>query len=113
MDAEDQPADTDKMKEQVVVSPVLSPSFLLFVSASMNIRKKKIVVTTFIFSISCQPLSATNESSVSPNSSQGALTVGHTREAAVQSGSFGPVGDHSVYSSNIFAPQAQAFYYRG
>ncbi|KAK9186426.1 hypothetical protein WN943_026792 [Citrus x changshan-huyou] len=75
MDAEDQPADTDKMKEQ--------------------------------------PLSATNESSVSPNSSQGALTVGHTRETAVQSGSFGPVGDHSVYSSNIFAPQAQAFYYRG
>lgn len=113
MDAEDQPADTDKMKEQVVVSPVLSPSFLLFVSASMNIREKKIVVTSFIFSISCQPLSATNESSVSPNSSQGALTVGHTRETAVQSGSFGPVGDHSVYSSNIYAPQAQAFYYRG
>lgn len=41
MDAEDQPADTDKMKEQVVVSPVLSPSFLLFVSASMNKKEKK------------------------------------------------------------------------
>lgn len=48
MDAEDQPADTDKMKEQVVVGPVLSPSFLLFVSPSITMSKK-IVVTTFIF----------------------------------------------------------------
>ncbi|KAH7550557.1 hypothetical protein JRO89_XS13G0217500 [Xanthoceras sorbifolium] len=77
MDAEEQPADADNMKEQVV------------------------------------PLSAKNESTVSPNSSQGAATIGHTRDAAAQPGSFGSGGDRSVYSSNIYAPQAQAFYYRG
>ncbi|KAL5747060.1 hypothetical protein ACOSQ2_024357 [Xanthoceras sorbifolium] len=74
---EEQPADADNMKEQVV------------------------------------PLSAKNESTVSPNSSQGAATIGHTRDAAAQPGSFGSGGDRSVYSSNIYAPQAQAFYYRG
>ncbi|KAI9193989.1 hypothetical protein LWI28_002093 [Acer negundo] len=66
-----------------------------------------------------QTLSAKNESSVSSNSSQGAATIGHTRDAAAQPVSFGSGGDRSVYSSNIYAPQAQAqaqaqaFYYRG
>ncbi|XP_031257013.1 YTH domain-containing protein ECT4 isoform X2 [Pistacia vera] len=73
---EEQPADPDNMKEQVV------------------------------------PVLAKNENSVSPNSSQGAATIGHTREAAAQSGSFSG-GDRSVYSPTIYAPQAQGFYYRG
>ncbi|KAJ4725475.1 evolutionarily conserved C-terminal region 5 [Melia azedarach] len=61
-----------------------------------------------------QPLSAKNENSVSPNSNQGTVTtIGHARETAAQSGSFGSGGDRSVYSSNIYAPQAQAYYFRG
>ncbi|XP_044479879.1 YTH domain-containing protein ECT4 isoform X3 [Mangifera indica] len=73
---EEQPADPDNMKEQVL------------------------------------PLPAKIESSVSPNSSQGAATLGQTRETAAQTGSFSG-GDRSVYSPTIYAPQAQGFYYRG
>ncbi|XVF86265.1 hypothetical protein PTKIN_Ptkin18bG0026700 [Pterospermum kingtungense] len=59
------------------------------------------------------PLSTKNETSVSPNSSQDAAPIGHQRDAAVQSGSFSSGGDRNVYSPTIYAPQAQAFYYRG
>ncbi|XP_022714645.1 uncharacterized protein LOC111274341 isoform X2 [Durio zibethinus] len=60
-----------------------------------------------------QPLSTKNETSVSPNSSQDVAPVGHPRDGAGQCGSFGSGGDRNVYSPTIYAPQAQAFYYRG
>ncbi|XP_017979167.1 PREDICTED: YTH domain-containing family protein 2 isoform X3 [Theobroma cacao] len=59
-----------------------------------------------------QPLSTKNETSVSPNSSQDAAPLGHPRSGASQSVSFGSGGDRNVYSPTIYAPQAQAFYYR-
>ncbi|XVF23275.1 hypothetical protein REPUB_Repub13aG0022300 [Reevesia pubescens] len=60
-----------------------------------------------------QPLSTKNGTSVSPNSSQDAAPIGHPRDGAGQSGSFTSSGDRNVYSPTIYAPQAQAFYYRG
>ncbi|XP_057967912.1 YTH domain-containing protein ECT2 isoform X3 [Malania oleifera] len=60
-----------------------------------------------------QPLSARNESSAPPSSAQDAATIGNSRDTTNQSGSFSSGGDHSVYPPNIYAPQAQAFYYRG
>ncbi|GLU21902.1 hypothetical protein SLE2022_380140 [Rubroshorea leprosula] len=60
-----------------------------------------------------QSLSTKNDTSISPNSSQDAATIGHPRDSTIQSGSFGSAGDRSVYSPNIYAPQAQGFYYRG
>ncbi|GAV78065.1 YTH domain-containing protein [Cephalotus follicularis] len=59
-----------------------------------------------------QPMSANNENSVSPNSSQDAAAIGHPRDARGQLGSFSSGGDHNVYSPNIYAPQAQGFYYK-
>ena len=49
----------------------------------------------------------------SPNSSQDAATVVHLRDPVVQSGSLASGGDRTVYPPNIYAPQAQTFYYRG
>ncbi|KAL9341306.1 hypothetical protein Peur_030082 [Populus x canadensis] len=60
-----------------------------------------------------QPLSAKNETSVSPNSSQDTAPSGHPRDTTGQLGAFGSPGDRAVYPPNIYAPQAQAFYYRG
>ncbi|KAG6766619.1 hypothetical protein POTOM_027787 [Populus tomentosa] len=60
-----------------------------------------------------QPLSAKNETSVSPNSSQDTAPSGHPRDTTGQLGAFGSPGDPAVYPPNIYAPQAQAFYYRG
>ncbi|XP_061361358.1 YTH domain-containing protein ECT4 isoform X3 [Gastrolobium bilobum] len=53
------------------------------------------------------------ESSISSNSSQGTATIGHSRETTSQSGYFGSGGDRPLYPPNVYAPQAQAFYYRG
>ncbi|KAG6748944.1 hypothetical protein POTOM_045982 [Populus tomentosa] len=53
-----------------------------------------------------------NETSVSPNSSSGYSPLGHPRDNTGQSEAFGSPGDHAVYPPNIYAPQAQAFYYR-
>ncbi|KAI4329467.1 hypothetical protein L6164_021726 [Bauhinia variegata] len=53
------------------------------------------------------------ERSISSNSSQDTATIGHPREVASQSGSFGSGGDRPLYPPNIYAPQPQAFYYRG
>ncbi|KAI5563582.1 hypothetical protein BDE02_14G001000 [Populus trichocarpa] len=58
-------------------------------------------------------LSAKNETSVSPNSSQDTAPLGHPRDNTGQSEAFGSPGDRAVYPPNIYAPQAQAFYYRG
>ncbi|XP_057453968.1 YTH domain-containing protein ECT4 isoform X2 [Lotus japonicus] len=44
---------------------------------------------------------------------QGTATIGHSRETTSQSESFGSGGDCPLYSPNVYAPQAQAFYYRG
>ncbi|KDP25028.1 hypothetical protein JCGZ_22563 [Jatropha curcas] len=60
-----------------------------------------------------RPLSTKNEMSVSPNSSQDAAVIGHRRDTAGHLGPFGPSGDRSVYPPNVYAPQVQAFYYRG
>ncbi|KAK8465143.1 hypothetical protein PHAVU_010G165400 [Phaseolus vulgaris] len=46
-------------------------------------------------------------------SSQGTVTIGHSRETTSQSGSLGSGGDVPLYPPNVYAPQAQAFYYRG
>ncbi|KAE8688228.1 YTH domain-containing family protein 2 [Hibiscus syriacus] len=59
-----------------------------------------------------QPLSTKNKT-VSPNSTQDAAPIGHPRDGASQSGSFISAEDHNVYSPTIYAPQPQAFYYRG
>ncbi|CAK9146140.1 unnamed protein product [Ilex paraguariensis] len=59
-----------------------------------------------------QSLSVKNERSVSPNSSQDAA-IGHSRDTAGQSGSFGMAGDRSVYPPNVYAPHAHAVYYKG
>lgn len=72
-----------------------------------------------IFSDNCylqtciQTLSAKNETSVSPNSSRDAAIMGPRRENTGHLGPFGLHGDHTLYPSNVYAPQAQAFYYRG
>ncbi|KAM6562858.1 hypothetical protein CsatB_022856 [Cannabis sativa] len=60
-----------------------------------------------------QQLSAKNEGSIPPNPSQDAATVGNLRDPVVQSGSLASGGDRTVYPPNIYAPQAQPFYYRG
>ncbi|KAF3432312.1 hypothetical protein FNV43_RR27052 [Rhamnella rubrinervis] len=60
-----------------------------------------------------QPNLANNERSVSPNPSQDSATMGHARDPSGQSGSFTSGGDRTVYPPNIYAPQAQTFYYRG
>ncbi|KAI4355937.1 hypothetical protein L6164_004660 [Bauhinia variegata] len=57
--------------------------------------------------------SSVPEQSISSNSSQDTATIGHSRETASQSGSFGSVGDRPLYPPNVYSPQAQAFYYRG
>lgn len=54
-----------------------------------------------------------NEKSVSPDPSRNAATVSHPRDPVVQSASFASSGDQAVYPPNIYAPQAQTFYYRG
>ncbi|MED6183402.1 hypothetical protein PIB30_037590 [Stylosanthes scabra] len=53
------------------------------------------------------------ERSLSSNSSQGTAAIGHSREITSQSGPFGSGGDRPLYPPNVFAPQPQAFYYRG
>lgn len=60
-----------------------------------------------------QPHPIKNEIAVAPNSSQDAATIVHQRDAAGLTGSFASSGDRSVYPPNIYAPQAQPFYYRG
>ncbi|TQD79975.1 hypothetical protein C1H46_034485 [Malus baccata] len=60
-----------------------------------------------------QPHVSKNERSVSPNPSPDAATIGLPREAAGQSGPFISGGDHTVFPPNVYAPQAQPFYYRG
>ncbi|PON90634.1 YTH domain containing protein [Trema orientale] len=57
--------------------------------------------------------SGKNDRSVSPNPSSDAATIGHLRDPVVQSGSLASGGDRIVYPHNIYAPQAQTFYYRG
>ncbi|GMP35212.1 hypothetical protein CsSME_00007753 [Camellia sinensis var. sinensis] len=59
-----------------------------------------------------QPLSAKDERSVSPNASKDA-GIGHSKDIADQLGPLGSCGDHHLYPSNIYAPQAQAIYYKG
>lgn len=39
--------------------------------------------------------------------------MGHAWDPSGQSGSFTSGGDRTVYPPNIYAPQAQTFYYRG
>uniref|UniRef100_A0A2P2JRB1 YTH domain-containing family protein n=1 Tax=Rhizophora mucronata TaxID=61149 RepID=A0A2P2JRB1_RHIMU len=39
--------------------------------------------------------------------------IGHPRDNAGQSGTFGLPGDRSIYPPNVYAPQAQPVYYRG
>lgn len=56
-----------------------------------------------------QSLSSRNENSVSPPSSLDTSTVVNSRGSSNQSGGV----DHTGYSSNVYSPQAQAFYYRG
>ena len=51
--------------------------------------------------------------SIPLNSSQGTAIIGHSRETTSQSGSLGSSGDCPLYPPNVYAPQAQAFYYRG
>uniref|UniRef100_A0A6N2LAT9 YTH domain-containing protein n=1 Tax=Salix viminalis TaxID=40686 RepID=A0A6N2LAT9_SALVM len=41
------------------------------------------------------------------------VPAGHPRDTTGQPGAFGSPGDRAVYPPNIYAPQAQAFYYRG
>jgi hypothetical protein len=53
------------------------------------------------------------ESSKFSNSSQGTTTIGHSRDITSQSGSFGSGADQPLYPPNVYAPQAQAFYYGG
>ncbi|KAF5726837.1 hypothetical protein HS088_TW22G00521 [Tripterygium wilfordii] len=62
-----------------------------------------------------QPISAQNEKLVPPKSSQDAAApaIAHPREPAGQLGSIGSGGDHRIFPSNVYAPQAQSFYYRG
>ncbi|KAJ1429262.1 YTH domain [Sesbania bispinosa] len=43
----------------------------------------------------------------------GTTTIGHSMETTTQSGCFGSGGDRPLYPPNVYAPQAQAFYYRG
>ncbi|XP_059456816.1 YTH domain-containing protein ECT4 [Corylus avellana] len=59
------------------------------------------------------PHSGKNERSVSPNSSQDAAKMVPRRDGAGQTGSFGSGGDCAVYPPDVYAPQAQPFYYRG
>ncbi|KAF7843103.1 YTH domain-containing protein ECT4 isoform X1 [Senna tora] len=51
--------------------------------------------------------------SISSNSSQDMATMGHSRETTSQSGSFISGGGCPLYPPNVYAPQAQAFFYRG
>ncbi|KAK7843764.1 yth domain-containing family protein 2 [Quercus suber] len=60
-----------------------------------------------------QPHSVKSERPVSPDASQDATAIVHPRDAAAQVGSLASGGDHSVYPPNVYAPQAQPFYYRG
>ncbi|XP_021670268.1 YTH domain-containing protein ECT4 isoform X3 [Hevea brasiliensis] len=39
--------------------------------------------------------------------------IGHRRDITGHLGPFGSPGDRTIYPSNVYAPQAQAFYYRG
>ncbi|XP_052175098.1 YTH domain-containing protein ECT1 isoform X2 [Diospyros lotus] len=57
-----------------------------------------------------QLLSSTNGRSISPNASKD-TGIGQPGDTASQSGSFGLGGDHPVYQSNVYAPQA--LYYKG
>ncbi|XP_050223019.1 YTH domain-containing protein ECT1 isoform X2 [Mercurialis annua] len=60
-----------------------------------------------------RPIPAKNEASVTPNSSADAATTGQQRDSIGQFSPLGSAGDLTVYPPNIYAPQAQAFYYRG
>lgn len=62
----------------------------------------------------CQPLSAKDEKSVSPNVSHDSNTMNLSKDAPGQLGSFHAGGDRSAaYPTNIYAPQAQAFFSGG
>ncbi|XP_039052213.1 YTH domain-containing protein ECT4-like isoform X2 [Hibiscus syriacus] len=60
-----------------------------------------------------QPLTTKNKTLVFPNSPQDAAPMGHPSNGTGQSGSFVSAGERNVYSPTIYAPQPQAFYYRG
>ncbi|KAK6915232.1 YTH domain [Dillenia turbinata] len=60
-----------------------------------------------------QALATSNGRSVSSNSSQDAASIGHQRDVLGQSGSTGSSGDRNIHPPNVYAPQAQAFYYGG
>lgn len=96
MHAEEIPAEPDDMKEQVVVTPFTSYAPYMHILCPMF-----------------QLFSSIPENSISSNSSQGTTAIGHLRETTSQSGALGSGGDCPLYPSNVYAPQAQAFYYRG
>ncbi|RWR84220.1 hypothetical protein CKAN_01301300 [Cinnamomum micranthum f. kanehirae] len=61
-----------------------------------------------------QPLSIKDERIVPPNVSHDVTTMGPPRDGIRQSGSLDAGGDSSaVYPPNVYAPQAQTFYYGG
>nr|DAD38709.1 TPA_asm: hypothetical protein HUJ06_013031 [Nelumbo nucifera] len=61
-----------------------------------------------------QPHSTKEERMVPSNPSQDAANVGSPRDATGQAGSLAAAGDcTAAYPSNIYAPQAQPFYYGG
>ncbi|PPR81159.1 hypothetical protein GOBAR_AA39562 [Gossypium barbadense] len=101
MDAEEQQADPENVKEQALIVLVLGYHSLIhrrFMAATPDRNP---------------PLPTKSMTLVSPNSSQDAAPVAHPRDGAGQSGSFASAGDRNVYSPTIYAPQPQAFYYRG
>lgn len=112
MDAEEKPAEPDNMKEQVVANPVQCSSDPLQLKLVCFLYSL-LCMTVFCLFICYQPHVAKIERSVSPNPSPDAATIGHPRDAAGQSGPFGSGGDHTVIPPNVYAPQAQTFYYRG
>lgn len=75
--------------------------------------EENILVIILRLYICSQPHSVKSERPVSPNASQDATAIVHPRDAAAQVGSLASGGDHSVYPPNVYAPQAQPFYYRG
>lgn len=61
-----------------------------------------------------QSLLVKNERTDALKSSQdAAAAISHSVDTAAQPGFFSSRGDHSIYPPNVYAPQAQTFYYRG
>ncbi|KAL6996070.1 hypothetical protein U1Q18_006206 [Sarracenia purpurea var. burkii] len=59
-----------------------------------------------------QSLPVKNVRPVSRNASKDA-GIGHSIKSTTQSGFFGSRADHPVHPSDVYAPQAQAIYYKG